>query len=199
MGMDVYGNSPKIHKAASKFPIYVKYNDMNWAAREKHPNWEKEKDEFWNQYNSYESSNPGVYFRNNCWWWRPLWDYCRFVDKHYKLNLISEELYESGHCNDGEGLDNEGAIKLSIHLQMSIEDKTAQSYANERTEWLNSLESEDCSRCNNNNRGYKKKKECNPCNKTGKTEPFEKSYPFDLNNVSDFAEFLEFSGGFKIC
>ena len=199
MGMDVYGNNPTMLVSEKKFPIYLKYDDMNWPDREKHPDWEKEKDEFWNQLNDYEKSNPGIYFRNNCWWWRPLWQYSKFVNDHYKLGLIDEDLFESGSYNDGAGLDAEGSVKLAMHLQMSIEDKTGMKYANERQEWLDSLEDEPCSRCNNNNRGKVKKKDCNPCGGKGTKKPFEASYPFDLRNVSDFAKFLEFSGGFKIC
>ena len=170
MGMDVYGKNPTIHKSKDDFPIYVKYDDMNWPDREKHPDWKKEKNKYYEQYNAYEQSNPGVYFRNNCWWWRPLWNYCYFISRHYNLNLISEELFESGHSNDGAGLDAEGAMTLAMHLQMSIEDGTAENYDSE----------------------YKQEMEASD-------DEFAKSYPFDIRNVSDFAEFLEYSGGFSIC
>ena len=170
MGMDVYGKEPTIHKSKNDFPLYVKYDDMSWPDREKHPDWEKEKDEYWEQYNAYEQSNPGVYFRNNCWWWRPLWNYCYFISRHYNLNLISEELFELGHSNDGAGLDAEGAMTLAMHLQMSIEDGTAENYDSE----------------------YKQEMEASD-------DEFAKSYPFDIRNVADFAEFLEYSGGFSIC
>ncbi len=170
MGMDVYGNNPTIHKSKDDFPIYVKYDDMNWNDRENHPDWEKEKDKYWEEYNAYEDSNPGVYFRNNCWWWRPLWNYCYFISRHYNLNLISEELFESGHSNNGAGLDAEGAMTLAMHLQMSIEDGTAENYD---AEYKQEVEASD--------------------------DEFVKSYPFDIRNVADFAEFLEYSGGFSIC
>ena len=68
MGMDVYGNNPKMQKSMNEFPLYVKYDDMNWGDRENHPDWEKEKDDYYSQWKQFEASNPGVYFRNNCWW-----------------------------------------------------------------------------------------------------------------------------------
>ena len=199
MGMDVYGKNPKMMVPKEKFPIYSKYDDMPWGDREKDPKWKKEKDEYYSQWKEYENSNPGVYFRNNCWWWRPLWDYCAFVDRHYKLSLIDEELYQSGHHNDGAGLDEKESIKLAMYLQMSIEDGTAKEYANERQQYMDSLEDEPCSRCNNNNRGNLKKKDCNPCDGKGTRRPFATHYPFNLDNVAEFAKFLEFSGGFSIC
>ena len=54
MGMDVYGNDPKIQKSINDFPIYAKYEDMPWGDREKDPQWEKVKDKFWEEYNAYE-------------------------------------------------------------------------------------------------------------------------------------------------
>ena len=198
MGMDVYGNNPKIEKGMDEFPIYAKYEDMNWGDREKDPQWNKVKDKFYEEYTAYEDSNPGVYFRNNCWWWRPLWDYCKFISDHYELDLIDEKLYESGSYNDGAGLDAKGAVKLAFHLTLSIETDVCKQYGDERQEWLDSLEDEPCHRCNNNNRGKAKKKDCNPCDGKGTRRPFETHYPFDEDNVKRFAEFLEHSGGFSI-
>lgn len=198
MGMDVYGNNPKVMVPVEKFPIYVKYEDMNWGDREKHPDWEKEKDKYWEEYDAYEKSNPGIYFRNNCWWWRPLWQYCKFISDHYDLDLIDEELFEAGSYNDGAGLDETGAIQLAFHIELSIKQGVAEKYAEERQQWLDSLEDEPCMRCNNNNRGHNKKKDCTNCDTTGTRDNFHKSYPFDLDNVKDFATFLEYSGGFSI-
>ena len=169
MGMDVYGKNPTVHKSKDDFPVYVKYDDMTWPDREKHPDWEKEKDDYWIQYNEYEKANPGIYFRNNCWWWRPLWNYCAFVDRHYKLDIIDDDLHQSGHYNDGAGLDDKDSMTLAMHLQMSLEDGTAQQYEKE----------------------YKEEMEASD-------EEFAKSYPFNIENVADFAKFLEYSGGFMI-
>tara|TARA_R110002051_G_scaffold321424_1_gene409040 strand:+ start:416 stop:1015 length:600 start_codon:yes stop_codon:yes gene_type:complete len=199
MGMDVYGNDPKIEKKMSEFPIYSKYEDMPWGDREKDPEWKKLKDKFWNEYNAYEAANVGVYFRNNCWWWRPLWDYCKWVSDHYDLNLIDIDLHDSGHCNDGKGLDANGAIKLAFHLTLSIETDVCKKYAKERQHYLDNLERETCTHCNNNNRGHIKKKDCNLCETIGTREHFSTQYPFNIDNVKSFAEFLEHSGGFSIC
>ena len=39
----------------------------------------------------------GEYFRNNVWWWRPLWAFC------YENYEIARKV-ENGHSNDGDGL-----------------------------------------------------------------------------------------------
>ena len=198
MGMDVYGKNPKMMVPKEKFPIYSKYDDMPWGDREKDPKWEKVKDKYWEEMDSYEKSNPGVYFRNNCWWWRPLWQYCKFVSDHYDINLIDDKLFEAGGYNDGAGLDEEGAIQLAFHLDLSIKQGVAKKYADERQQWLDSLDDEPCSLCNNNNRGNHKKKECSRCDGEGTQKDFAHHYPFNIENVQDFALFLEYSGGFSI-
>ena len=51
--------------------------------------------------------NPGVYFRNNVWWWRPLWDFvCMQCD-----DFMTESQKMGGSYNDGKLIDQ------VIHLQ----------------------------------------------------------------------------------
>ena len=139
-------------------------------------------------------SETGDYFRNNCWWWRPLWQYCHNVAP----DLIDEDLFISGGYNDGAGLNAKDAVKLAIILETKIADGHTKHYQNEYQLYLESLPNDKCGRCDGNNRGYNKKKECKSCDGTGETENFSKWYPFDVENVKEFAKFLIDSGGFKI-
>ena len=136
----------------------------------------------------------GSYFRNNCWYWRPLWQYCYTSAPE----LIDEETFISGTYNDGAGLDDVNAIKLGIKLLALIEDGSCAAYKDKRDEWLETLEDENCGVCNNNNRGYKKKKDCHACDGKGTRDNWMKHYPFEEENVKEFAEFLIDSGGFEI-
>lgn len=146
----------------------------------------------------------GEYFRNNVWWWRPLWDYC-------------EEVYPpcqdvSGQTNDGEGLDSEQARELGGILLREISLGNTKRYEDERNARLEALPLKDCGFCNGV--GMVQVKEgwpdyvegevtfrdpCNSCQGTTKEEPFEKMYPFSVENVQEFAEFCIDSGGFQIC
>jgi len=38
----------------------------------------------------------GKYFRNNIWWWHPLWNYVQEVAPHLTEGV-------NGHFNDGDG------------------------------------------------------------------------------------------------
>ena len=158
MGMDVHGINPKMNKGKDQYKTYFKWNDIGWNIREneKKEEWEKEKDKFYSQYDKYSKDNKGVYFRNNCWWWRPLWNYCRVIAP----DLISEELWESGHHNDGEGLDADDAKKLGERLMEYLADGRTMQYQEDY--------------------------------------PEDEVYPFDVDNVEEFALFCIESGGFEI-
>jgi len=168
MGMDVYGRNPKQNKKIEDFPVYHKYKEMDWKDKEKDF---KEDNRLQNQYHKewddFEGANPGVYFRNNCWWWRPLWNYCY----HIADDLISEELFNNGHSNSGEGLDDKGAKLLGNRLLQQIREGKTIKYQAEYMEEQEALDKDD----------------------------FNKHYPFDIENVKEFADFCIESGGFKIC
>ena len=65
-----------------------------------------------------------AYFQNSSWNWRPLWAYCY----HIADDLISEELYKSGHYNDGAGLDADDSKKLGERLMKYIADGRAMQF-----------------------------------------------------------------------
>jgi len=61
-------------------------------------------------YGKNQESEKGAYFRNNVWWWRPLWNYCE------ELHGDITHKVESGYSNDGDGLDAENALALGQRL-----------------------------------------------------------------------------------
>ena len=126
MGMDVYGKNPIENKKKSDFPMLVKVDKL-----EKKEEWKERRelidtqsDNYWKERNEYENANKGMYFRNNCWWWRPLWDFCYNVAPE----LISDELWSSGHHNDGAGLNGEDAKLLGEKLLKAISNGFAEEF-----------------------------------------------------------------------
>ena len=79
---------------------------------------------YWKEKEDWEASNPGVYFRNNVWWWRPLWNYCYLVAD----DIISEELFNSGEYNSGAGLNDKDAKLLGNRLMEHIADGSTIKY-----------------------------------------------------------------------
>ena len=122
-----------------------------------------------------------------------------FLGSSSMYNAIDDELFENGHSNSGAGLDDKGAKELGKRLLTEINNGDTIQYQASYQQYLDDLPDSDCMRCNNNNHGNNKKKECTNCNKTGKSTNFNKNYPFDIDNVREFAEFCLQCGGFEIC
>jgi hypothetical protein len=166
-------------------------------------------------YGKNPTAETGEYFRNNVWWWRPLWDYCLTV--HGDLC----EKVENGHSNDGDGLDAFDASLLSDRLLNDLATGVTAEYERKRNEYLATLPRHDCKWCGAT--GIRDDKVgvengmptreletemaivlgrthgwCNACNGEGKTDDFETNYGFSEENVREFALFLADSGGFQI-
>jgi len=158
----------------------------------------------------------GEYFRNNVWWWHPLWDYC--LNAHGDI----AGKVDSGHTNDGDGLDADDALELSQRLFADIESGLAATYETEYRAHLASLPTSECKHCEgtgirsdtvgvDNGMPEKELEEveaillgrthgwCNACRGNGYVQHFATNYPFSVENVREFAEFLSNCGGFEIC
>lgn len=140
-------------------------------------------------------NDTGKYFRNNVWWWRPLAQYVCEVAP----TLTQKCQY--WHTNDGDGLGKKDSLKLAAVLRAEIAAGRTQDYESSRKSKLDALPDLPCEFCD----GTGTRKDmvvpggCNACRGTGKVRPFETSYPFETANVSEFCDFLEHCGGFKIC
>ncbi len=158
----------------------------------------------------------GEYFRNNVWWWRPLWNYCLTVHGDIAGAV------ENGHSNNGEGLDADKAHALGMRLRKDIEDGFTAKYEAEYREYLLSLPQTECQLCKGtgirrdpvgveNGMPTRELDEedsillkrshgwCNGCSGQGKKDAWDTNYPFSVENVQEFSEFLLNSGGFAIC
>lgn len=145
------------------------------------------------------SSKEAEYFRNNVWWWRPLWDYC--------LQTVpdpTEKVGSAGHYNDGAGLNEEDSLRLAKALRAEIDFGRTKKYEEEYNQMLKDLPDEVCSTCGGT--GFRKvppetgagAHSCNVCNKKGRKRPWSTWYSFSEENVKEFVKFLEECGGFKI-
>lgn len=149
-------------------------------------------------YGKNPKSKKGSYFRNNVWWWHPLWDYCLEVSNAAKK-------VELGHSNDGDGLGKRDTEALVRDLEEAIESGHTAAYEDAYKNHLENLPLVKCDLCE----GTGKRQEppqsgagdypCNACDGKGEREARQTSYPFSEENVKEFVEFLRDSGGFEIC
>jgi len=145
-------------------------------------------------------SEKGEYFRNNVWFWHPLWTYCCTIDQ------TLDQRVPEGHSNSGDGLDATGARQLAFKLQEEINSGRAEQFVNQYEAERKAIPQEDCKYCDENGErewkqenGEPYKKTCNACSGTKKVDSWEAHYPMELNNIKEFTEFLMDCGGFQIC
>ena len=184
MGFDLSGMNPNFTTPEPTLPPMAERTGKDW---ERYHNWQDE--------------NCGVYFRNNVWWWRPLW---MFVSESCS-DILTDKDIEGGSWNDGHKISKTKAGKIAKRLHSMIESGKVKEYEEMYKENLASLEQVECTICEGT--GYRQEPPeagagdvaCNGCNETGKKDDWAKSYPFNEDNVREFANFCMNSGGFRIC
>jgi len=150
MGFDLHGMNPNLVRPAPKLPPMPERTKKDW---EKYHEWEDE--------------NCGTYFRNNVWFWRPLWSYVASVC----WNILSDKDIEKGSWNDGHKISKTKAKRIASRLRRLI-----------REGHVASVEAK-----------YKNEQDKLP------DGDWDKAYPFNEENVRQFSNFCENSGGFEIC
>jgi hypothetical protein len=161
-------------------------------------------------------SETGSYFRNNVWWWRPL---AQFVQEAYPEIAEQCQYWDS---NDGDGLDEEYSLILAKRIREDLANGTVEQWETDYNKWRSELPRTECELCNSTGirtdeigvemgmptrelsteisilvgrtHGY-----CNGCGGVGTQENWLSHYPVAMDNVRQFADFLEDCGGFSIC
>jgi len=135
-------------------------------------------------------SEVGEYFQNNVWHWHSLWDYCCEIAPE----LTSKVKY--GHFNDGDGLNVKDSKALSIILKQKILSGECAEDVKQYQARMDAMPDEPCDHCDST--GKVDGKPCRHCEGKGSKRPFATWYDLTVQNISDFAEFLEHCGGFEI-
>ena len=199
MGMDVYGVNPTV-RVNTKKPSEVDFQKASDAELKKYFAEERE----------FESKNPGVYFRNNCWWWRPL---AYFITE--KCEWLTTEQKERLQDNSGFEFSQHEAMTIADTLQKMVDDGTAKA-----REEVNRREMAVAEEWNKGLHAQHKVLEKEVIKETGDAkivpydypEHFKKRYdaiqkqtdhtahyPFKEANVKRFICFLRECGGFQVC
>lgn len=144
----------------------------------------------------------GEYFRNNVWFWHPLWDYCQQMYPKVTAKCVD------GHTNSGDGLNASDAKKLANLIKKDLENGRAEKWKDNYYAYLDSLQKEPCDICSStgkqivivkdNDIELQQERLCFTCNGEGVREPWVKNYPFTLENLQAWWEFLDNCGGFNI-
>lgn len=209
MGFDLYGENPKVAKGFSdeKAERYEELCAMSFKDREK----QGLDCEYWELQTEWENNNPGSYFRNNVWWWRPLW---QFTCEHCE-DILSVEDMNGGSFNDGHIITEDKAIAIAERLKEALEQPETQIYldnhmkAMEKAKKHNEMIEQEKKALdeiavaitgdkdiapNDYPKDLKKK-----FDELMDQRDWASSYPISRENIKNFAIFAEQSGGFSIC
>jgi len=206
MGFDLYGENP-VKNEFKHQERWDELSSMSYQERE-----EKEvNDEYFNLMNKYEDVNPGAYFRNNVWWWRPLWS---FVCEHC-WDLLDDKDMDCGNYNDGHVITKSKAIAIAKRLEDVIETEETKLWIQEHMDNLEQAK-------RNNKQVEAELQELKKIVEVETDNPdiypaiypdkykkkydeiyakrdWASSYPFHKDNVINFIKFAKQSGGFSIC
>jgi len=192
MGFDVYGIKPKINEGTSEPKIPNGYNDI-WHESIT----DEERSVYFEETKIYEATNPGIYFRNNVWHWRPLWG---FICQQIAPNILTDKDKLNGEYNDGYAINAIKAIYIADRIDALDKEGMLKKYQDDYDKTIAELPNETCKICEG--AGFRviqnDKEECHNCNGKGHRPNFAKHYPFDANNIRNFAKFARESGGFTI-
>ena len=174
MGFDLSGCNPIINERLDDTMVYGMIKSIDkWEEQQKmyHALDDNDRHIYWKQYEQYHEDNPGVYFRNNVWWWRPLWNYvCNTCD-----DILTDKDMHGGDYNNGYKITKTKANKISKRLYNLIETGIVSKFEKHFMD-----EQEKASKSDD------------------KDTKFFSQYPFSEENVKEFALFCKESGGFEI-
>ena len=209
MGFDLYGENPKVVKGFSdkKSERYEELASMSYSDREK----QGFSDEYWELQTEWENNNPGNYFRNNVWWWRPLWS---FTCDHC-ADFLTEDDMNGGCYNDSYIITEDKAVAIAERLYEALKEPETQEYLD------NHMKTMEKAKKHNEMIEQEKKaldeiavaitgdKDVAPIDypkdlkkkfdELMKKRDWASSYPINRENIENFARFAEQSGGFSIC
>ena len=158
MGFDIYAMNPQTDKPEPPQPSMTGSKDGGmWSDKER---------EQWKKYEEWREE-AGAYFRNNVWWWRPLW---RFVTGTCD-DILTEKDRNAGEFNDGHHISDKKAKAIAERLFEMLDNGHVKEYEKLYREHIESLADGS----------------------------WDKSYPFNIDNVRAFAKFCSKCGGFEIC
>ena len=231
MGFDIYGMNPVIKKGSVKperpfeYPGYPEeYDSDTWSCSKEEyqelvKEWRYKRDndleyqallsKYYEDVRAYEDENPGIYFRANVWWWRPI---ALFLEEN--MLFLSDEDIAGLAYNDSHIITKDKAERIGQHIKDLNEIGAVDAWVRDKKIAIVMIPKEDCTICEgtgvrtdepmfghlepytkNDIEGLK----CNGCNGEGKRDPWESNYPYDTEIILEFGKFAEESGGFQIC
>lgn len=136
----------------------------------------------------------GIYFRNNLWWWHPLWQYVC----HYCVDILTPEQAGGGHWNDGVEIQAWQVELIAERLQSLLASGEPRELEKRWKEAYALVPNVECPVCKGIGLTEEELITCRCCNGKGIIKAEHDLSPFAESNVKEFADFCKDSGGFRI-
>ena len=206
MGFDLYGLNPT--ENTERPPILSKFKDNDgWN------NWKKmteeDKDAYCKADTAHQEENPGIYFRANVWWWRPIW-----VFVCYSCDFLSAKDCDKGGHNGGETISKTKSLRIASRLRKLDKTGVIDAWVDEYMKKYEKAEkyNKTVQKRLDYLQDVVKVKFGDSIVPSDYPEPYKtqwndiydekswsSSYPTSKDVIMQFADFCEQSGGFEIC
>ncbi|MGE5761853.1 MAG: hypothetical protein ACM37V_15995 [Gemmatimonadota bacterium] len=145
-------------------------------------------------YGKKPTAEVGRYFRNNVWYWHPLWDYVTEVSPDLAAKV------EYAYSNTGDGLGARDSETLARILTAELDSGRTAEYESQYKATIAALPDDECWHCHGTGTWTEVavRTGCNVCAGTGKVRPWAAWKSFVADNVAEFRDFVAASGGFEI-
>ena len=120
MGFDLSGLNPEADTPQpmwTKGEPFVKVEGKD-NEYEIDPQIKEEYDDYMKSKWKWQDATDGAYFRNNVWFWRPLWSYVCSIC----YDILSDKDVEKGNWNDGKRISKTKAKKIAKRLRKMLEE-----------------------------------------------------------------------------
>ena len=124
MGFDLYGMNPRGDIPEPKWTKedpYIKTGENSYAID---PQIKEEHDDYMKSRYEWQESTNGAYFRNNVWFWRPLWNFVTAICD----DILTRTDIESGSYNDGHKISKTKAKRMAVRLDKLLNEGDVAAY-----------------------------------------------------------------------
>ena len=141
MGFDLMGMNPE---GSTPQPVWTKGDPMVKVKGTDHqyeidPQVKEEYDNYMKDKWAWQEENEGAYFRNNVWFWRPLWNFIGGCCD----DILTENDIESGYMNDGHRISKTKAKLIARRLRKFFKDGSVASYESWYARQISQLDEKD--------------------------------------------------------
>ena len=139
MGFDLTGLNPQ---SDTPEPTWTKGDPMIKTGKHQYhidPQVKEEYDDYMKSKWEWQDKTDGAYFRNNVWFWRPLWNFVSGCCN----DILTEKDIESGYMNDGHKISKTKAKRIASRLRKFLEEGSVSAYSSWYTRNISQLEEKD--------------------------------------------------------